>query len=343
MQSRCRFDNVKCRYDGEVGIMTLRRIFPISLCLVALLLLIPAGFAMAEDNPFSYQLKVALLPLPDVLPFWVASEKGYFSRQKLEVKPIPVISPIDRDQLMQSGEIDGMLTELVTVASFNRERTRVKIVTVARKPQDGHSLFSIIAAPGSGIRKALDLKQVPIGVSKNTVIEYLTERLLSSSGLSGDDIKTASVPVIPERYQLLLQGRLKAATLPEPLASSAVAAGALTVVSDRSNPMYSISVIAFSEESLQTKSTAVSGFVKAWDAAVADINRNPESFREIMLQKIRVPNNVAESYAIPSYPRVGPPNRNQWEDAIDWMISKTLLDLPVSYDESVTAAFIPVP
>ncbi len=72
---------------------------------------------------------------------------------------------------------------------------------------------SLLSAPGSGLRSASDLAGVPIGISKNTIIEYVTDRLLAAEGLDQKKITKKSVPVIPERYQLLLQGQLKAATL----------------------------------------------------------------------------------------------------------------------------------
>ena len=137
----------------------------------------------------STTLKVALLPIPDVLPFHLAQAKGYFTEAGIDVKAIPVASPIDRDQLMQAGEIDGMLTELTTTAYFNRDKEQVKIVRIARSPIGKHPLFRILSAPGSGITKASDLAGIPIAVSKNTIIEYVTDRLLTARGLSPDQIK----------------------------------------------------------------------------------------------------------------------------------------------------------
>jgi NitT/TauT family transport system substrate-binding protein len=82
--------------------------------------------------------------------------------------------------------------------------------------------------------------------------------LLAANGLIPNQIAKKSVPVIPERYQLLLQGRLKAATLPDPLAKSALEAGARAVIDDSTHPQYSVSVLSFSIQALETKATKVS-------------------------------------------------------------------------------------
>ena len=301
-------------------------------------LLANTAFCGKKEN---VSLRFAVLPIPDVLPYHLAREEGYFHEEGVFVEALPVASALDRDQLMQTGQIDAMLTEIVNSANFNRNRLRVKIVCVARSPIDNHSLFSILSAPGSGIETVSDLRRIPIGISKNTIIEYVTDRLLTHRGLTTKDIVETSVPVIPERYQLLLQGQIKAATLPEPLASSAQAAGAVRIVADATVPKYSASVISFSLLALESKTTAVIGFLKAWDRAVTKINAAPDDYRPLLLKKIRVPKNIAETFPIPKFPRNRVPGADQWADVMEWMIHKGLLEKPLPYEESVTSALLP--
>ena len=297
-----------------------------------------AAFSGKKEN---VTLRFAVLPIPDVLPYHLAQAEGYFHEVGVSVEALPVASALDRDQLMQTGQIDAMLTEIVNSANFNRSQSRVKIVCIARSPIDSHSLFSILSAPGSGIETVSDLRGIPIGISKNTIIEYVTDRLLTVRGLSENDVVVTSIPVIPERYQLLLQGQIKAATLPEPLASSAQAAGAVRIVADATVPKFSASVISFSVSALKVKSSAVKGFLKAWDRAAAKINAAPNDYRTLLLKKIRVPKNIAETFPIPKFPRSRIPNADQWADVMEWMISKGLLDKSLPYDQSVTSAFLP--
>ena len=208
------------------GIKKIRRFIFLSIFIV---LISFAGFHSetgAQQGTKVEPLKVALLPILDVFPFYVAESGGYFADYGVEVKAVPVASGLERDQLMQSGAIDGMLNEMITTANFNRNRIQVKSVISARKAYRDYPLFRLLSAPGISFSATGDLAGVPIGVSKNTIIEYVTDRLLVAEGLEAKAIVKKSVPVIPERYQLLLQGQLKAATLPDPLAKSAMAAGA---------------------------------------------------------------------------------------------------------------------
>lgn len=296
----------------------------------------PCDAAGSEDR----SLKVALLPILDSLPFHVAEEKGIFAERSLDVKMVPVASAIERDQLMQSDRIDGMLTEMNTTAVFNRDTVRIRIVRFARVAYPDYPLFRVLAAPDSGIRTASDLKGVGIGIAKNTVIEYVTDRLLEARGLKPEEIVKQSVPVIPERFQLLLQGRIKAAVLPDPLAKSAMVAGALEVVADSEHPKYGVSVLAFRAETLKSKGDSVNSFLQAWDDAAAWINEHPEESRAVLLRRIPMPENVRSTYRVPPFPGNGVPTQEQWADVILWMQGRGLLHGTVSYENSVTPEFL---
>jgi NitT/TauT family transport system substrate-binding protein len=309
-----------------------------------IVLMMAAGFSMglcAQGDLAKKSLKVALLPILDTFPFYVAEAQGYFDRYGVTVEAVPVGSGLERDQLMQSGAIDGMLNEMASTANFNRERIQVKIISSARKAYPHYPLFRILAAPGSNLTDPADLKGIPIGISKNTIIEYVTDRLMVAGGLTPDQVSKKSVPVIPERYQLLLQRQLKAATLPDPLAKSAIEAGAGAVIDDSAHPQYSVSVLSFHLDAIETKTEAVRQFLKAWNHAVQDINADPESFRSLLLQKIRVPKNIQQTYRIPPFPLREVPSAEQWADVMNWMVSKGILAAPIPYKDSVTGTFLP--
>ena len=295
----------------------------------------PAQAALAQGAPLS----LALLPIPDVFPAYVAEAKGFFTAEGVAVKLLPVGSAAERDQLMQAGQIDGMINDMASAASLNRDKIRVKVIAIARAPLAGSPLFRLMVGKDSPIKDIGGLAGVPVAISRNTVNEYLTGKMLAS--LPSQAIVYQSVPVLPERLQLLMSGRIEAAVLPDPLGFSALAAGAKEIVNDLSIADYSASTIVFAAVALKEKSAEVKAFMRAWDKACAAINDNPEQFRPLLLQKIRVPKNVAETYPVPKMPRRLVPGQRQWDDATAWMVKAKLLDKPTSYQDSVTDAFLP--
>ena len=305
------------------------------------LILLATSFLSTAWAANSRPLKVALLPILDSFPFYVAESKGFFKKNQVNTKAIPVMSGLERDQLMQSGEIDGMLNEMMSSAGFNRDQVTVQIVSAARKAYPNYPLFRILAGPKSGIDTPGKLAGKSVGISKNTIIEYVTDRLLQAEGVALDTVDKKSVPAIPERFQLLMQGQLTSANLPDPLAKSAMTAGALLVVDDSQYPQYSMSVLTFSVKALNAHGKDVRSFLRAWDQAAAEINADPQQYRGLLLEKIRVPKNIQDSYQIPPYPRKEVPNAAQWEDVMQWMADKGLMPKPVAYETTVTRAYLP--
>jgi len=303
----------------------------------------PTEESTNEEEPTSdgAALQIALLPILDSLPYYVAAENGYFDEAGVNVEVVPVASALEREQLMQAGAIDGMLNELHSTAINNKVGVRVQTVMTARKAYDTAPLFRVLAAPDSAITSPTDLADVPIGISENTIIEYVTERLLEEEGLSADQIVGQSVPAIPERFQLLMEGQIQAATLPDPLAQSAVEQGAILVVDDSAYPQYAVSVLTFSADTLENRPDDVRAFLTAWTRAAEAINASPEEYRALLLEKVQVPPNVQETYQIPPFPIAEVPTIDQWEDVVDWLAARDLAPAGLDYEGSISTAYLP--
>ncbi len=314
------------------------RTFRLTLVLLVLAAaLAGCGSKKSQEDP---TLQVALLPIMDTLPFYVAEQNGYFADEGIQVTLVPVKSPTERDALMQAGEVDGMLTDLPGVGVFNRDKPQVKIISMARKAYPNAPLFRLLAAPGSGIETVADLAGVPIGISQNTVIEYITDRMLVGSGLSADQIAVQEITAIPVRFEQLMAGQVQAATLPDPLAQGAVAAGAKLIVDDSQFTEFSHSVLVFGVETIQSKPNTLKKFLRAWNRAVAELNANPDAYRDLLITKGRVPESIQGSYSMPPFPEQEITSESQWADVVSWLLEKGLIEREIPYDEAVDASFI---
>ena len=202
-------------------------------------------------------LRIAVLPIVDALPLYVAQQEGYFADQGIEVELVPASSAAERDQLLQAGQIDGMITDLVALALYNHDATQVIGLRYAMVPTAQSPQFRILASAASGYTTPADLAGVPVGVSEGTVIEYVTDRLLAAAGVPYSEIETLAVPRIPDRMSLLSAGELAAATLPEPLGSLAAMQGATLIIDDSAHPEFSCSLYAMRADVVRDRSDAV--------------------------------------------------------------------------------------
>jgi NitT/TauT family transport system substrate-binding protein len=329
--------------------------------LIALLLVLAACGAPQAENPATSgeqpivsqptynqpnsrelpTIRLALIPVIDTLPMFVAEAEGIFANYGLNVEIIPVASAPERDQLLAAGQADGTLNEILSVMFFNRDSVQMQVVRYGHMAAPGFGHFFILASEQSGIVTPADLAGVEIGISQGTIIEYVTDRLLDKYGLSSSQIKTISVPRIPDRMALLGSGELKAAVMPDPLAALAVQQGARMVLDDTQYPLYGASVISFRKEFIDQNPAAVRSFVRAIEDAVFIINLQPRAYSDLLTEKQIVPPALIDDYVIPPFPTMGVPSQIEWAEALLWAKNKGLLDTDPSYEESVTDRFLP--
>jgi NitT/TauT family transport system substrate-binding protein len=286
-------------------------------------------------------LKIAVLPIIDTLPMYVAQQEGLFEKHGVTVEFVPVASAPERDQILAAKQADGTVNETLAVMAFNKETIQMQVVRYALRPTAGHGHFFIIAAGQSGISSVDGLRGVEIGVSQGTVIEYVTERLLQEADFAADEIKTIAVPKMPDRMALLASGELKAGVLPDPLAALVVGQGGVIVTDDSQYPEYGFSVISFRKEVIDANPEAVKGFLAAIEEATALINADSAKYKNVLSEQKLVPAPLLENYQAPVFPTAGVPTEAEWNDALNWLEQKGLLTVDVSYADSVNATLLP--
>ena len=294
--------------------------------------------AAAPEDP---TLKIAVLPILDALPMYVADAQGYFTAAGIKVEFVPVASAAERDQLMQAGQADGMINDLISTVLYNKDTQKIAIVRFARTASPDQSQYSIVASKASGFTKPEDLKGVEIGISEGTVIAYTTDRLLQHAGLTRDDIKTTNVPKIPDRLQLLSEGKMMAANMPEPFATLAEQSGAVRIIDDRSLPEIGTSEISFSVATLKARPETVKKFLAAIDKATADVNSSPDKWNTLLTDKKLIAAPLIGKYQLPKFPAATVPSEAQIKDVEAWMTDKGLIKADVAYARLVDASYLP--
>jgi NitT/TauT family transport system substrate-binding protein len=287
-------------------------------------------------------LKLALLRILDALPIYVAQQNGYFAEQGVNVEIIPVSAAAERDQVMAAAQADGMINDLISTLFYNQDSTQIQIVRFARSATSEYPQYRILASKNSGITDVQGLKGVEIGISEASVIAYTTDRLLQAEGLAPSDIKTVAVPKIPERMELLNSGQLQAANMPDPFALLAIQNGAVLIVDDTKHPEYGNSVLSFRKAVIDEHPQAIRGFLAALEKAVIEVNADPSRWDSLLSEEGFVPASLIGSYKIPTFPEASIPTQEQFSDVLDWAMEKDLVAKEISYQDSVTSAFLPV-
>lgn len=285
------------------------------------------------------KLKVGLLPIIDSLPFYVAEQEGYFKEQGLDVEMVTFASALERDAATQAKQIDGQLADLIATGLLNKDQVRVKIVKETYRGNPRQAMISVLVGPNSTVKTAADLKGKEVAVSQNSLIEYITDRLLADAGVNPRDVPKTEVSRIPVRMEMLAKGQIPAATLPEPLATLAIQQGARVLLSDAQSKV-GLSVLEFRAEVLQENPEAVRRFVAAHEKAVKAINANPEKFLPLLAEKARLPASLQKTFRVPPFPENRVPSSDDVNQAEKWMMERGLLPKAISYSNMVDDRFL---
>ncbi|AZR73060.1 hypothetical protein BBF96_06475 [Anoxybacter fermentans] len=147
--------------------------------------------------------------MPDIgiSPIIVAQEEGYFTEQNLNLELILFKSAKDQDVASQIRQLNSAISDLLAVYFLNSNGLKVKAVSVIE------SCFLLFAVKNSRITGLEDLENVEMGLSFNTVIEYVVDTIISGKEVN---VRKVSVPQILIRMKLLRIGQLPTAFLPDP-------------------------------------------------------------------------------------------------------------------------------
>lgn len=307
------------------------------LFLLTVLITIMAGGCSSENNAGNdkLHLKIGSLPIEDTLPVLAAIQQGYFTEKGLEVELISFQSAIESQSAIQSGQLDGMITDTIVAILLNNSGLDVMItsLTLGSVPEEGR--FAIVAAPGSTIKTIDDLKGKSIGIANNSIIEYVTDGLLKEAGIDPSEVTKVSVPKIPVRVEMLLSGKIDTIVVPDPLLTFAEHQGARIIAQDTESQNLSQAVVIMTGKALEEKKQALKLFYQAYAQAVKDINTNPAEFKELLVENINIPEPIADSYNLQKYPEPQLPQKQEINMVIDWLDQKGLLLRPSSYEDLI--------
>jgi NitT/TauT family transport system substrate-binding protein len=281
------------------------------------------------------KIKIGVLPVEDALPIFTAEQKGLFKKNNLEVEVVPFESALECDAAYQAGKIDGFMGDILGAALLKNAGFDISIVTtiLGSGPKEGR--FAIVAAPNSGITTVDQLKNVPIGTASNTVIDYMIDQSLKAKGFKPDEIKTVEVKKLPVRLQMLLGGQLKAAGLPNLMVVLAEKQGAKVIVDDTKGANLSQTIVLFNTGFINKNKAGIARFLKSLDEAAIAINKDPNSFRSLLVEKAKLPPTLADTYVVSKYPASTLPNKSDVDNLLKWMKSKNLIKSSVTY-KSIT-------
>ncbi len=285
-------------------------------------------------------IRVGLMADFTGLPFLVAEREGLFAAEDVQVQFKIFRSAVERDAALQAGALDGCNADIIAAIANLRGGFDLRIVAAAP------NRFSLVAGPAivTAARKAgkapitADLAGASIGISKSTVIEYVLDSLMQAAGVA--DYRKVDVARIPVRLELLLQGKLEAASLPLPFDELAEADGCV-IVADSLAADLDPDLFMFYRSDLLARPEAHRALWRAVDRARGLIAADPDKYRPLLASRLGFSDDQARTVAFPAFPKYAPTAAAEIGRASAWMASRGLIAQPVTPADILATGILP--
>jgi NitT/TauT family transport system substrate-binding protein len=284
------------------------------------------------------ELTVGLMPAYNSIPLVVAEAAGFYKANNVEVNLAPFNGQLERETALQTGAVDGTISDMINAIQSWSHGFGAKVTSVS----EGN--FSLLASPKCRLATLKDWPKgdgpkVSSGLLENSIVYYLTERMLSSAGADQSRLELVPIVQLPVRLEMLIAGRVETACLPEPLATLAVSRGA-RVLADTDGMGTTPGVILFTGKALSTKQGEILSFYRAYDQAVDELNARPDRYREVIAEKCGFPPAVAKLMRLGRFRHAFLPPEALVSDVSAWMKGKGLVDRQPFYEDIVARGFL---
>lgn len=287
-----------------------------------------SGCASKVDVSSDTIIRIGLLPDVNSLPFLIAQEVNLFQKEGIRVEVTMFKSAPDRDAALQSRNIDGADSDILSAALMIQAGFKMTVTSYT----DGR--YALIAAPETGIQEAAQLKGREIAISSNTIIDYVAHAILTKKGLKPDEIRTVAIPQIPVRMEMLASGKVQAACMPDPFAALAVARGGFEIT-DSIKMNIQPGVMVFDRAFAEKNIILLKKLYQAYDKAAGLLNTKGDQYRDLIVQKAGFPQETRDILKFPHYQTAVIPSQEDVAGILSWMKNNGLLKKNITYQDII--------
>lgn len=173
----------------------------------------------------SSAFRIAILPITECKPFLYADSCGLFDSLGVNVELITYLSAMDADTALINKRVHMSVADEMKFYFLKSQYPTDSIQTLLDIPLK----LSLITSKSARIRNTKSLKEKIIAVTRNSALDYFTDRIADEALLAPLEINRPQINDIRLRKEMLMQAQYDGAILPEPWATECVDSGAVRV------------------------------------------------------------------------------------------------------------------
>ncbi|MCP9951447.1 ABC transporter substrate-binding protein [Actinomadura madurae] len=279
------------------------------------------------------KISVAVFPIPQLLPLYVADSKGYFREEGVTIEPKVVTSGLIEG--MQGGAFDIAFSGYPVPIQAIDKGIDLKLVAEADRGATG--VCGIYVRDNSTIKTPRDLNGKTVATIRTDLFTWYAKKPLDEAGVNSGTVKSTVVPY-ENTLAALQRGSVDAALITEPkitLAKDELRARSIVDCYGQQSTRGLGDAGYFARSDWAGKNTAaIAAFRRTLTRALADIEADPAGAARAQLPKFaKIPAATAGRIKLMEYPKSTDPA--QVQRVIDLMRELGMINKPLKAQDII--------
>lgn len=289
---------------------------------VLALLVLSLSACTKENQP----LRLGTMPTYSAAIYAVGIEKGFFEDAGVVVDLTVFRSARDRDAGATAGELDGFMTDIMGAVNLNAKG--FPFMMTSRE----YEVFGLMAASDL---KSEDSSKVSIGISENTVVEFIVDTYVKES------VEKVNILALPDRMGALLGKELDYGVFPQPFIGIIIGNGGQMTFNTESENFYPV-VLVFDEDYIKDHKDSVSAFYKGYQKTITYMQENNyDDYKEALVNVGIATDENVDLFRLPVTEfGLNGVDQSTYDLIINWMKDKELLTKEIKFEDIYTSQFI---
>jgi NitT/TauT family transport system substrate-binding protein len=259
-------------------------------------------------------IKVGVLPVVDMAPFYRAVDSGYFKQEGLDVEVVTAASGPKATESLIGGDLDIAVTSYPgAFAAQAKKVADIKIVADLYAARPGHGV--LIAAPNGNIKSPEEAAGKKIAVtSTGSISDLALMSVLQSKGVDVSTIKWVPMP-LPDMGPALRRGDVDGAVAIEPFVTmTQKSIGAMPITDIATGPTAELAMSGFAALSkwVNSNPNTLAAFQRGLAKGITDVKADRSGKLEpILIKYVKIDAATAPLVRISDYPESLDPVRLQ--------------------------------
>ena len=285
------------------------------------------------DGADSTALNVAVLPTLSCLPVYYAQRMGMFEQAGMSVHLWRYRAQMDVDTSVLRGHVSLAVSDPFRAIRLQSDSLHISALMAMDEP------LSLLALKGKRVKQMQQMKEKTVAVCRLSCTDYWCQRMVTENKLELSQIFRPQINDIFLRTDMLNNGMIDAAMLPEPYATWAALEGHKRI--SRSNPnsiCNALWITVCREESNNPHEAQAKTFARIYREAIERMasDAQADTLRAILTSEYGLPPLLTDTIQLPPMPKPRAVNEQEMDSVAAWLREQNRLPKEYSTQKFLT-------